>query len=127
MGTLVSPTPFQAWQGILPGCRRAEKQLPKELSKEPGREAAPAGALAEAAEVAGELVQEQCLGLRQGWRGQQGSGLLATLLQAWGLCSREETGGKSIWEVREAEGKQEKLVWEDSCEPCTHQDTCHEL
>lgn len=52
-------------------------------------------ALAEATEVAGELAQEQCLWLWQGWGGQQGSGSLATFLQAWGLCSREDTGKKN--------------------------------
>lgn len=41
-----------------------------------------------------KLAQEQCLGLRQGRGGQQGSGSLAALLQAWGLCSRGETVGK---------------------------------
>ena len=41
--------------------------------------------------MTGELAQEQRLGLWQGWGGQQGSGSLATLLQARGLCSR---GGK---------------------------------
>lgn len=55
---------------------------------------APAGILAEAAEVVGELVQEQRLGLWQGRGGQQGSGSLATLLQARGLCSRGERVGK---------------------------------
>lgn len=57
-------------------------------------------ALAEAAEVVGELAQEQRLRLWQGWGGQQGSGSLATLLQAWGLCSRGDIGEKwSVWEV----------------------------
>lgn len=88
-----SPCPVHG-RATSPGCRGAEKQVPEELAKEPGREAAPAGALAEVAEVAGELAQEQRLGLRQGWGGQQGSGSLAALLQAWGLCSRGETGEK---------------------------------
>lgn len=82
------------WQESSPGCHRVEEQLPKELPEEPGREAAAVAALAEVAEVTGELAQEQCLWLWQGWGGQQGSGSLATLLQAWGLCSRGDTGEK---------------------------------
>lgn len=61
-------------------------------------------ALAQVTEVAGELAQEQCLWLWQGWGGQQGSGSLATLLQYWGLCSRGNTGKKmvrEVWEVRD--------------------------
>lgn len=80
MGTLLSPTLSHAWQGTSPGCHRAQQQLPEELPEEPGREAAAGAALAEVTEVAGELAQEQCLWLWQGWGGQQGSGSLATLL-----------------------------------------------
>lgn len=93
--------PVPAWQGTSPGRHRAQKQLPKELPEEPGGQAAAVAALAEVTEVVGQLAKEQCLWLWQGWGGQQGSGSLATLLQAWGLCSRGDTGEKgSVWEVR---------------------------
>lgn len=92
MGTLLSPSLSRAWQGTSPGGPRAQQQLPEDLPEEPGREAAAVAALAQVTEVAGELAQEQCLGLGQGWGGQQGSGSLATLLQAWGLCSRKKNG-----------------------------------
>lgn len=94
MGTLLSPPVSRAWQGCSPGCCRAQEQLPKELPEEPRRGAAAVAALAQVTEVTGQLAQEQCLWLWQGWRGQQGSGSLATLLQAWGLCSRGDTGEK---------------------------------
>lgn len=70
--------------------------------------------------MAGELAQEQCLRLRQGWGGQHGSGSLATLLQARGLCSRGETGEeRSLGEV----GASHCFSWE----PRTCQHTQHEL
>lgn len=94
MGTLPSSIPSHARRGTSPACRGAKEQLPKLLPKEPGREAAPLRALAEVAEVAEELAQEQCLGLRQCWGGQQGSGSLATLLQARGLCNGGEIEGE---------------------------------
>lgn len=79
--------------GSSPGGSGAEEQLPKKLPEEPSRQPVLAGALAEAAEVLGQLLQQQRLGLRQGRGGQQGSGSLATLLQARGLCQRGEKSG----------------------------------
>lgn len=70
--------------------------------------------------MAGELAQEQRLRLRQGRGGQHGSGSLATLLQAWGLCSRGETGEeRSFGEV----GASHCFSWQ----PRTCQHTRHEL